>query len=295
MKITFIGMDAVYSLRHLEALEEKFEVVCVICAASRNYQGNEEFSHRNILYRNARKRKIPFYFAKNLSSEEMETVIREMRCDLICVASCSQLLKKNIINIPRFGVINAHGAKLPYYRGPNYWIFYFQEKEGAITIHFIDEGEDSGDIIHQEIFEIPFGMTRREYRSYILSHSPRLMQQSVLELEKGIVKREKQKEIKSFRARNLKPEDKLIDFKEWDAGHAYHFLRGTDMLDNQYQQSIWKVFIVGYSEKESDILNKRNTIICKSGGGVLQKNIQFQTFGKDYYTKELELPLSIIE
>ena len=97
------------------------------------------------------------------------------------------------------------------------------------------------------------------------------MQQSLLELEKGIVKREKQKEIKSFRARNLKPEDKLIDFKEWDAGHAYHFLRGTDMLDNQYQQSIWKVFIVGYSEKESDILNKRNTIICKSGGCFTEK------------------------
>ena len=88
MKITFIGMDAIYSLRHLEALEEKFDVVCIICAAPRDYQGNDDFSLKNMLYRNARKRKIPFYFAKNISSEKMETVIRKTGCDLICVASC---------------------------------------------------------------------------------------------------------------------------------------------------------------------------------------------------------------
>ena len=290
MKITFIGMDAIYSLRHLEALEEKFDVVCIICAAPRDYQGNDDLSLKNMLYRNARKRKIPFYFAKNISSEKMETVIRKTGCDLICVASCSQLLKKNIIDIPKFGVINAHGAKLPYYKGPNpdYWIFYFQEDEGAVTIHFIDEGEDSGDIIHQEVFKIPFGMTRKEYRAQILSRSPKLMQQSVLELESGIARRRKQEEIKNFRARNLRPEDKIIDFKEWDARHVYHFLRGTDMLDKQYQQSVWKAFIVDYSEDISDFLNKKNVIICKSGGGTIQKSIQPQAIGKDYYTKELK-------
>jgi len=267
LKVVFIGMSSDYSLRHLEALEEKVNVAAVICAAPRGYQGREDrFSNRNVLYKNAKGKGIPFYFAKKISSERIEAAIQETDCDLICIASCSQLIKKNIIDIPRLGVINAHAAKLPYYKGPNpdYWIFYYEEKEGAVTIHYIDEGEDSGDIIHQEVFPIPFGMTRKEYRAEILHRSPKLMQKSVLELQNGTAKRTKQQEIKTFRARNLKPEDEKIDFGQWEAAHAYHFLRGTDLLDEQYQRTIWHISIDGYA-KENDT-NRKNVIACKSGG-----------------------------
>lgn len=269
MRIVFIGMSGEYSLRHLEALEEKFEIVAVICAAPRGYVGEDDsFSKRNMLYKNTKKRGIPFYFAKNISSIKIESVIRNADCDLICIASCSQLVKRNIIDIPKKGIINAHPAKLPYYKGPNpdYWIFYYQEKEGAVTIHFIDEGEDSGDIIHQELFKIPFGMTRAEYRNEILRRSPALMQQSVSEIGAGIVKRKKQKEVVSFRARNLKPEDKEIDFKSWKADRAYHFLRGTDMLNIQYEKTVWNVSIEGYIEGTDSHLNRKNIIPCESGG-----------------------------
>ena len=90
----------------------------------------------------------------------------------------------------------------------------------------------------------------------------------------------KQEEIKNFRARNLRPEDKIIDFKEWDARHVYHFLRGTDMLDKQYQQSVWKAFIVDYSEDISDFLNKKNVIICKSGGVLYKKVFSLKRLAK---------------
>lgn len=291
LKIVFIGTSGDYSLRHLEALEKKFEVISIICAAPRYYEGREDsFSKRNVLYKNAKKKRIPFYFAKNVSSDRIETVIKKTGCDLICVASCSQLIKKNIIDIPKLGVINAHGAKLPYYKGPNpdYWIFYFQEKEGAVTIHYIDEGEDSGDIINQEIFQIPFGMTRTEYREEILRRSPRLMQQSVLELEKGVAKRKEQQKIKTFRARNLTPEDRQIDFRQWEAAQAYHFLRGTDMLDGQYEKTIWHISIEGYTEETEKCLGMKNSISCRSGGGILQKAVQPQEDGKAYASKTLE-------
>lgn len=283
MKIVFIGMSAEYSLKHLEALEEKFDVVAIICAAPRNYQGSDDsFSQKNILYKNAIKRKIPFYFSKNISSEKFEKIIKNTECDLICIASCSQLIRKNIIEIPKVGVINAHPSKLPYYKGPNpdYWIFYYQEKEGGVTIHYVDEGEDTGDIILQETFVIPLGMTKKEYRKEILSRSPKLMQKAILELESGIAKRMKQPKITSFRARNLKQEDRVIDFKTWSAKRTYHFLRGTDMLDEQYKKTIWKISIEGYTENDEKDFPKKNGIICISGEVFYKKNFSLKRMAK---------------
>ncbi|NBH35831.1 hypothetical protein D3Z58_20375 [Clostridiaceae bacterium] len=290
MKIVFIGMDCRYSLRHLEALEEKFNIVAVVCAAPRNAPKDTPCLYRNVLYRNAKKKEIPFYYTKNISSNDMEKAIQDLNCDLICVASCSQLLKKNIIDLPKLGIMNAHGAMLPYYKGPNpdYWVFYYQEKQGAVTIHYIDEGEDSGDIIHQEAFEIPFGMTKAEYQAEILKRSPKLMQQSVQEIESGNGIRIQQQKINTFRARNLSPEDKMIDFRNWEVKHAYHFLRGTDLLDKHYRKTFWHISIYGYTEDISGLGFNKNVVFCKSGGGTLQETLQYQKIGQNYSWKRLK-------
>ena len=58
--------------------------------------------------------------------------------------------------MPKYGAINCHAGKLPDYRGRNIlnWALINDEKEFGITVHFIDEGIDTGDIILQESFEI---------------------------------------------------------------------------------------------------------------------------------------------
>jgi methionyl-tRNA formyltransferase len=61
-----------------------------------------------------------------------------------------------MINLPPLKTINCHAGKLPFYRGRNIlnWALINDEKEFGITVHYVDEGIDTGDIILQRTFKI---------------------------------------------------------------------------------------------------------------------------------------------
>lgn len=109
-----------------------------------------------ILKRMAEVNKLPFYSIGNINSEEFIKEVFDYNCDLFVSMSFNQIFKKKILGIPRLGVINCHAGKLPFYRGRNIlnWALINDEKEFGITVHFIDEGIDTGDIISQSLHEI---------------------------------------------------------------------------------------------------------------------------------------------
>lgn len=82
--------------------------------------------------------------------------VQSLRVDLIVVASFGRILKAALIGVPRLGCINVHPSLLPRYRGPEpfYWVLANREKTTGVTIHYIDGGIDSGDIIVQRALEI---------------------------------------------------------------------------------------------------------------------------------------------
>jgi len=70
--------------------------------------------------------------------------------------SFNQIFKSAIINLPRLKTINCHAGKLPFYRGRNVlnWALINDEKEFGITVHYVDEGIDTGDIILQKVYPV---------------------------------------------------------------------------------------------------------------------------------------------
>lgn len=77
-------------------------------------------------------------------------------CDLFVSMSFNQIFKEPLINLPKYNTINCHAGKLPFYRGRNVlnWVLINDEKEFGITVHFMDEGIDTGDIILQTSYSI---------------------------------------------------------------------------------------------------------------------------------------------
>lgn len=75
--------------------------------------------------------------------------------DLIIVVAFGQILKKDFLSIPRWGVINIHASLLPKYRGaaPIPWAILNNESQTGLTVMHMDEGMDTGPILLQE--EIP--------------------------------------------------------------------------------------------------------------------------------------------
>ena len=99
---------------------------------------------------------IPVLARSELNSEEFRKLIKTYDPDLFISIASPVIFKEELIKIPRLGCINIHTAPLPWYRGmlPSFWQLYHGEKEAGITIHRIDEGIDTGDIIIQHSLPI---------------------------------------------------------------------------------------------------------------------------------------------
>lgn len=99
---------------------------------------------------------IPYLRHPNVNSDEFIEIIDKYKCDVLLSMSFNQIFKSNIINKTKYGIINCHAGKLPFYRGRNIlnWVLINDEKEFGITTHFVDEGIDTGDIILQRVYPI---------------------------------------------------------------------------------------------------------------------------------------------
>lgn len=179
-----------------------------------------------------KKNNISFFFIKDIQDQSFENWILMQKPDLIVVYSMSHLLKKTIFSIPVYGAINLHPSYLPRYRGPNpyFWLYYTMDPTGGVTVHYIDEGEDTGDIIFQVQIPLPIGIPMLRLRSQLIDEiGTKILIDAINAIEKGIAPRVPQpKESPTMRARNLlKGEAKmLIDWKSWDIKRIWHLVSG---------------------------------------------------------------------
>lgn len=95
-------------------------------------------------------------FDKSINHKSSLDVIEKMQPDLLISIAGNEIFKKELINIPSNGSINLHTALLPKYRGlmPAFWVLKNNEEYTGVSVFFIDEGIDSGDIIYQEKIKI---------------------------------------------------------------------------------------------------------------------------------------------
>lgn len=99
---------------------------------------------------------IDFFTHPKINSVFFIDKVAQYSCDLFVSMSFNQIFKNDLINLPPFKAINCHAGKLPFYRGRNVlnWVLINDEAEFGITVHYIDEGIDTGDIILQKVFQI---------------------------------------------------------------------------------------------------------------------------------------------
>lgn len=100
----------------------------------------------------AQRNNIPRVVSSNINNREVVEQIRLVKPDLIVSVSMNQIVKKQILEMVPERCINVHCAPLPRYGGmsPYVWALANNEDYSAATIHYIDEGLDTGDIIVQE-------------------------------------------------------------------------------------------------------------------------------------------------
>lgn len=130
---------------------------------------------------------FPILICNRINSVSMIEKIHSISPDLIVVAGFRKILSPEIIQIPRLGCVNVHASLLPKYRGPNpcYWVLKKGEKETGVSLHFIDERIDTGDIIGQETIPIDPGDNSKSLRIKTAQSGARLLKWMFTVLEAG--------------------------------------------------------------------------------------------------------------
>jgi methionyl-tRNA formyltransferase len=128
----------------------------------------------------------------DVNAAEFLQELRELRCDVIVSVSCPQIFQRDLIDLPELGLLNIHGAILPAYRGvmPSFWMLANGEQQAGVTIFFVNEDIDAGDVCGQREFEIDPDDTLDRFLVRSKSVAAELLLDVLRDLERGAVRRE---------------------------------------------------------------------------------------------------------
>lgn len=149
------------------------------------------------LKRLAESRGIDVLIHPNVNADDFFELLKGYRIDLLVSMSFDQIFKSRILEYPKYKAINCHAGKLPFYRGRNIlnWVLINDEVEFGITVHYIDTGIDTGDIILQRTFPITDDDTYQTLLSTAHRECPELLASAVQKIMDGTVVRRPQREI----------------------------------------------------------------------------------------------------
>lgn len=108
---------------------------------------------------------IPAIFLnKGINHKDSINLISKYKPDILISVLGNEIFKKPLIELAPKGCLNSHTALLPKYRGlmPTFWVLKNKEKKTGVSVFYVDEGIDSGDIIVQKNVDIEEGTTQAQ-------------------------------------------------------------------------------------------------------------------------------------
>ena len=155
MKIVFMGTPS-FAVPSLEALSKNGYNISMVITQKDKPRGRGKKLLPTPVKEKALELGLEVYQPDSINSIESINKLRDISPDCIIVAAYGQILKEEILNLPKYGCLNIHASLLPKYRGaaPINWAIINGEKETGITIMEMDEGLDTGDMLKSELIPI---------------------------------------------------------------------------------------------------------------------------------------------
>jgi methionyl-tRNA formyltransferase len=159
-------------------------------------------------------RDLPVLQPKRIKSSVEE--IRALTPDLIVVMAYGQILPRTILEIPRVACLNLHASLLPRHRGaaPIQAAIVGGDRETGISVMYMDEGLDTGDVLLQERLEIATDETGGSLHDRLAEIAPAALKEALTQLQCGIAARTPQDSSAATYAPKLEREHGRIDWSE---------------------------------------------------------------------------------
>ena len=178
------------------------------------------------------RRRIPYFWLHRKNGPELETWVASLGPELGVIYSLSQLLSQAVIDLFPKGLINLHPSLLPAYRGPNpyFWASLDEPESVGVTVHYIDAGEDTGDVLCQHRGPCTPGLTHDQRVRTTRVEGTRLLVKAADGIDDGTAMRVSQPETSpTRRARRVRSERvlELIDWGNWPIDRVWRFVCGA--------------------------------------------------------------------
>ena len=155
---------------------------------------------------------IPVFQPEKVKLDYEEIVLA--RPDIIITCAYGQIIPKVLLDLPRLGCINVHASLLPYLRGgaPLHHAIIDGYKETGVTIMYMDESMDTGDIISSVTYPLKDTDTVGTVHDNLMEMGANLLMETLPSIIKGTNKRIKQDNSKATYAYNISRSDEHLDF-----------------------------------------------------------------------------------
>jgi methionyl-tRNA formyltransferase len=210
---------------------------------------------------------------KVIDGGDIVKTIREIAPDILVISSYRNILGDHVLDLAKLGAINLHMAPLPKYRGahPENWALINGENQMGYTVHYLDEGIDTGDIIAQDSVSILDEDDILSLTFKLASVAPKLLIKVLEDMQLGIINRVSQDESQATYYRPRKPSDGYIDWSSIDTD-IYNLVKGlTRPYPGAFTYLQGAKFIVWRTRLSPDGTDESapGTIISSTSAGVL--------------------------
>lgn len=281
MKFIFMGTPE-FSVPILERLNELGEVALVVSQEDKRKGRGKKFTKTPVKVK-AEDLGLEVFQPGDINSKEAIDKLRGIQADIIVVVAYGQILTQEIIDLPEKYIVNVHASLLPYLRGAapiNRAIMEGHDKTG-VSLMKVKRGLDAGPV--SSVREIEIGdMNAGELEDKLAQMGADLLEEFILEVEKGPVDFVDQDEDKKTYANKILKNDLNLDFND-TSKNIVNKIRGLSPhygVRFKYDNKFYKIYKAEELDENSDkepgtIINSDKELIIKTiDGAISVKEIQ---------------------
>lgn len=215
---------------------------------------------------------LTVYQPEKIKGEEALAEVLATEPDLIVTAAYGQILPKRLLDAPRFGCINVHASLLPRYRGgaPIHKCIVEGEKESGVTIMYMVEALDAGDMLSRVVVPIEEDDNVGTLTDKLAIAGSQLLIETMPKLLSGELVAEPQEHAQATFAPTIKRTDERIDWNK-SAEQIYNQIRGLNPWPVAFTTCEGKTWKVWKAEKVTvdGVSTAAGTVIEKTQDGLI--------------------------
>ena len=219
LRVVFFGnSQSVFSNRHFQALvETPCELIGVVdVPPSKRTSTNPAMTDFPGFVEVARQQGAPVFEPADPNLPEFVKAISDLSPELFVAVGYTNLLKEQLLSAPRILAVNFHASLLPAYRGkhPVFWALRNGERWSGLTVHVMDIGLDTGDIVYQVRVRTRKRDSVATLYERIMARSVHLVGRLIDDAEKGMLRRTPQLESGASYYSSVHEDDFRLDWSK---------------------------------------------------------------------------------